>query len=44
MTAREVIRRLEAHGATRVRQKGSHAFYRIQKDMAPCYGEKWLLS
>ncbi len=68
MIAREVIRRLTALGAVRIRQKGSHAVYRsacgrcttvvpmhagedigigllraIQKDMAPCYGDRWLL-
>jgi predicted RNA binding protein YcfA (HicA-like mRNA interferase family) len=68
VTSREVVRKLEARGARKVRQKGSHAFYRsacdrcstvvpihkgedlgpgllraIQKDMASCYGERWLL-
>jgi predicted RNA binding protein YcfA (HicA-like mRNA interferase family) len=68
VTSREVIQKLESRGAKRVRQKGSHAFYRsscgrcvtvvpihkgedvgvgllrkIQKDMAPCYGERWLI-
>jgi predicted RNA binding protein YcfA (HicA-like mRNA interferase family) len=68
VTSREVIRRLVALGARKLRQKGSHAFYRsacgrcstvvpihkgedlgvgllraIQKDMAACYGDGWLL-
>ena len=67
MTARQVVRRLEALGAVKVRQKGSHARFqsacgrcnttvpmhagedigpgllrKIEKDMAPCYGDKWL--